>query len=130
MDADKKIRKELTAKQRAIIGARELKEYLYSKRANLTHDEINHLINDLAVKVYEMAYENGWDDRNYVTKARKSEMRSRVTKYFNDFYEKYGGKLPVKVMEEIYYLYDIAREQRYFNVNVPIEVQINNREIY
>lgn len=130
MAKNAKIHKELTPKQRAIVGARELKEYLYAKRASLTHEEIGNLVNDLSEKVYEMAYKMGWEERELIAKQRKSDIHLRIVEYFNAFYDKYGGKLPVELLEEIYYLYEIATLRRYYNSDVPIELQVNNREKY
>ena len=96
-----KIKQNQDVKQKATAGVRELKEYLYSKRANLTYEEINALVNNVGEKIYEMAYESGWKDRNEIYKVRKSEHLNRITRAFNHFYNDYVGELPLKTMDQI-----------------------------
>jgi hypothetical protein len=124
------IRQNLDVKERAITGVREMKDYLYSRRANLTQEEIGIMINNMVEVAFELAYGLGWKDRNEVFRVRRSKVHVRITKSFNEFYDKNVGKVPVNIMEEIRFLNDIALLNRYSNENVPMFKQVNNREIY
>ena len=121
-----KIKQNQDVKQKATSGVRELKEYLYSKRANLTQEEINVLVNNVGEKIYEMAYEAGWSDRNEIYQVRRSEHLRRITRAFNHFYNDYVGELPLKTMDQIRYIVDIALLNRYFNEDYTLQNQVNN----
>lgn len=125
-----KIRQNLDVKERAVTGVRELKSYLYTRRGNLTQEEINVMINNLSEDLYCFFYKLGWEDRNEVFRVRRSQVHTRVIKAFNTFYNENVGKLPVNLMEEIRFIIDIALLNRYYNENVPMRKQVNNREIY
>jgi hypothetical protein len=124
-----KIKQNEDVKQKATTGVRELKDYLYSKRANLTYEEINVLINNVGEKIYEMAYQSGWDDRNEIYRVRKSEHLKRITRAFNHFYNDYVGDLPIKTMDQIRYIVDIALLNRYFNEDYTLQRQVNDRQV-
>jgi hypothetical protein len=121
-----KIKQNDDVKQRATVGVRELKEYLYNKRASLTYEEIDNLINDVAIKLYEVAYDTAWNDRNEIYRVRKSEHLKRITRAFNHFYGDYVGDLPIKTMDQIRYIVDIALLNRYFNEDYTLQNQVNN----
>ena len=121
-----KIKQNQDVKQKATAGVRELKEYLYSKRASLTYEEINTLVNNVGEKIYEMAYESGWNDRNEIYKVRKAEHLNRITRAFNHFYNDYVGELPLKTMDQIRYIVDISLLNRYFNEDYTLLNQIDN----
>lgn len=124
-----KIKQNMDVKKKAVVGVRQLKEYIYNKRANLTKEEVDVMINNLAVKVYKMAYETGWEDRNEIHKVRKSNCNARLIKAFDDFYNKRIGELPLKTMDEIRYMIDIALLTRYFNTNYNLDMQVNDRAL-
>jgi len=121
-----KIRRNEDVKQRATSGVRELKDYLYAKRANLTYEEINKLVNDVGEKIYEVAYQSGWEHRNDIHQVRRAELFNRLAKAFNEFYSDYVGELPIKTMDKVRYIYDIAMLHRYFNEDYTLQNQVNN----
>jgi|GEM_PF-6611431 len=122
-----KIRKNLELKQRSISRVRDLKEFLYSKRASLTQEEIQTMVDSVAQDVMEYAYSLGWDARNEIYECRRSAINARIMAAFNDFYNRRVGDVPVKIMEEMRYIYDIALMNRYFNEDLPLIRQIENR---
>jgi isocitrate/isopropylmalate dehydrogenase len=124
-----KIRQFEDTKQKAVSGVRELKEYLYNKRSSLTYEEINTMVNSVVYKVYEMAHEIGWDSRNEIHQVRKSEHLRRIIKAFNDFHKEYAGQLPIKTMDQIRYIVDIALLNRYFNEDYTLQRQVNDRQV-
>jgi Mn-containing catalase len=124
-----KIKQNLDVKKKAIAGVRKLKQYLYDKRANLTYEEIDKMIQALAELIYEMSYENGWNDMLEIHNARKSNHYRVVMKAFNSFYNKQVGKLAINTIEQVRYIVDIATHERYFDENFPIEQQVNDKTI-
>ena len=125
-----KIRQNLDVKDRAVKGVRELKDYFYDRRGNLTQEEINVMINNLVGVLHAFSYDLGWQDRNEVFRVRRSMVHTRIVNAFNKFYNENVGKLPVNIMEQVRFLNDISLLNRYFNENVPMHKQVNNREIY
>ncbi|MCK5017014.1 MAG: hypothetical protein KAS32_08075 [Candidatus Peribacteraceae bacterium] len=121
-----KIKQNLDVKQKAVVGVRQLKEYLYNKRANLTYEEITLLIDEMNRNVMALAYESGWDDRNEIFRVRRSAIHTRMIKAFNDFYNENVGKIPVHIMEKIRYISDIGLLERYYNESLPFDHQVND----
>lgn len=124
-----KIKQNLDVKQKAIVGIRKLKEYLYNKRTNLTYEEVDKMIQSVAETIYEMSYENGWRDAMEIHTVRKHNHHSILIKAFNDFYNKHIGKIAINTMEEVRYILDIATNERYMDVNFPLDQQVNNKTI-
>lgn len=122
-----KIRQNLDLKQRSISRVRDLKEFLYSKRASLTQEEIQTMVDSVIQDVMEYTYSLAWDARNEVYECRRAAMRTRMMEAFNDFYNRKVGELTVKTMEEVRYLYDIAQGNRYYNPDLPLTRQVENR---
>lgn len=121
-----KIRQNTDVKTRIISGKRQLKEYFYSKRENLTQEEISIMIDNLVANAMELAYSSGWNDRNEIYSARRSEIQSRGTLAFNCFYDKNVGKVPVQTMEEFRFVVDVALQRRYYNPDYPLDIQVHN----
>lgn len=124
-----KINQNRDVKKKAIAGVRQLKEYLYNKRANLTYEEIDKMIQTLSETIYEMGYTYGWKDMLEIHNARKSNHYRVVMKAFNSFYDKQIGKLAINTIEQIRYIVDIATHERYYDENFPIEQQVNDKTI-
>lgn len=125
-----KIRQNLDVKQRAVSGVKELKEYLYDRRGNLTQEEISVRINTLAEDLYTFFYGLGWEEAMETHRVRKSNVHTRIVKMFNIFYNEQVSKLPINTMEKIRFIVDVALLKRYFYENGTIDKQLNNREIY
>ena len=126
----RKIKKNPDLKQKGISGVRELKDFLYSKRGTLTQEEIETMVNITIESVMEYTYELAWQHRNDIYECRRDHLFTRLQKAWSDFYSRNVGKVPVKVMEEMYYIYDIAMQNRYFNEDLPLTRQIDNRIIF
>ena len=126
MTKNPKIRQNVDVKQKAIVGVRQLKEYLYNKRANLTYEEIDIMINNVVQDTLSLGYESGWEERNEIFKVRRSAIHARLRKAFNDFYNENISNVPVHLMEKIRYLVDIALLNRYFNETLPFDHQSGN----
>jgi len=124
-----RIKQNMDVKQKAIVGIRKLKEYLYNKRANLTYEEVDKMIQSIAETIYEMSYENGWKDAMEIHSVRKHNHHAVLIKAFNDFYNKHIGKIAINTMEEVRYILDIATNERYMDVNFPLDQQVNNKTI-
>ncbi len=124
-----KIKQNLDVKQKAITNTRQLKEYIYNKRANLTYEEIDVLINNLANDLMEFAYGSGWDDRNEIYRVLKSRRHTKLIKAFNVFYNENISNIPVHVMEKVRYLSDIALLNRPYNENLPFSHQVDDIKI-
>jgi Ca2+-binding EF-hand superfamily protein len=124
-----KIKQNLDVKQKAIVGIRKLKEYLYNKRANLTYEEVDKMIQAVSETIYEMSYSNGWKDAMEIHSVRKHNHHAVLIKAFNDFYNKHIGKIAINTMEEVRYILDIATNERYMDVNFPLDQQVNNKTI-
>lgn len=121
-----KIRQNKDVKARIISGKRQLKEYFFYKRENLTQEEISIMIDVLVGNAMELAYEAGWEDRNEIYTARRSEIQSRGTLAFNTFYDINVGKIPVPTMEEFRFVVDVALQRRYYNPDYPLDIQVHN----
>lgn len=124
-----KIKQNQDVKKRAVVGVRELKEYIYNKRASLTKEEVDVMIQDVAQKIYELAYQSGWDDRNEIHVVRRADLNMRIFKAWNDFYGKHSGNLPLQPIEEMRYIVEVARLERYFDINKPLDMQVNNHSL-
>lgn len=123
-----KIRQNQDVKKRASAGVRETKEYIYNKRATLTYDEVNSLVNQLVDKIAEYAYNLGWNDRNEIHDARKSCNKMMLVKAFNEFHKKYYAEksVPLQLIEDVRYLVDIGLLNRYFNSEYDFTRQVND----
>lgn len=121
-----KINQNSDVKQKTITGVRQLKEYLYNKRANLTYEEIDKLIDNVTKDTLTFGYESGWDSRNEISQVRKANVKARLIRAFNDFYNENLNKVTVEVLEKVHYLVDIALLNRYFNETLPFEHQMND----
>lgn len=120
------IRQNTDVKKKIISGKKQLKEYFYIKRYNLTQEEIGAMIDNLVADAMELAYIAGWDARNDVYIARRSEVRSRGILAFNCFYDKNVGKISVQMMEEFRFVVDVALLKRYYNPDYPFDLQVHN----
>jgi hypothetical protein len=120
-----KIKQNLDVKQRAKSGVRELKEFLYSKRASLTQEEIDHMVSNVAERIAAMFYEVGWDDRNEIQKVVKESKKLQIIKMFNEFYNLNINKMPTDVMEEVRYIVDVAIGVDFYDREGTLREQLN-----
>jgi hypothetical protein len=117
-------------KKRSISEIKNLKDFLYSKKGTLTQEEINKMVNKTIESVIEYAYDLGWEHCNDLHRDRKSDLKLRLIKAWNEFYNKNVGKFSSEMMEELQYIYDIEMLHRYFNEDLSITRQMNNMDIF
>ena len=122
----KKINQNKDVRKRTISGVRQLKEYFYNKKANLTYEEVGKMIDNMVHQVLELGYEAGWEDREEITNARKSAINMRSIKIFNVFYDRNVKKIPPDILEELRYCMDVMLGNRYYNENYPFELQVED----
>jgi len=124
-----KIKANLDVKRSAMIGVRQLKEYIYNKRAHLTKEEVDSMLSDVAERIYALAYQQGWEDRNEIHKVRKSSNQIKILKAWNDFYNDRITEITLDCMENVRYIVDIALLNRSFDITKPLKRQVNDHSI-
>jgi len=126
----RKINQNKDVRKRTISGVRQLKEYFYNKRANLTHEEIGKMIDNMVHQVLELGYKSGWEDREEIVHARRSHVNWRSIKVFNVFYDRNIKRIPPDIIEELRFCMDVMLGNRYYNENYSFDKQVNNHEIF